>query len=46
MYELRSYQLLPGYDTVPKLRKLFNDGLPSKISADGHGRLAAFAARY
>ena len=46
VYELRSYQLVPGYDTVPKIRQMFKDGLPSKIAADGHGRLVAFAARY
>ena len=46
IYELRNYQLVPGYDTVPKLRQMFKDGLPSKIEADGHGRLVAFAARF
>mmetsp|Transcript_42724 Transcript_42724/g.109364 ORF Transcript_42724/g.109364 Transcript_42724/m.109364 type:complete len:249 (-) Transcript_42724:1082-1828(-) len=45
VYELRRYQLVPGYPTVPKLRELFCEGLPEKIAADQHGKLVAFAAR-
>jgi len=44
VYELRRYQLIPGYPTVPKLRELFCEGLPDKIAADQHGKLVAFAA--
>eukprot|EP00873_Tetraselmis_striata_P021968 jgi/Tetstr1/442232/TSEL_030373.t1 len=44
VYELRRYQLVPGYPTVPKLRELFCEGLPEKIAADQHGKLVAFAA--
>lgn len=43
MYELRQYQLHPGYGSVPKLLKAFEDGLPDKIAADTEGRLVAFA---
>ncbi|GBF99804.1 hypothetical protein Rsub_12557 [Raphidocelis subcapitata] len=43
MYELRQYQLHPGYGSVPKLLKAFEEGLPDKIAADPEGRLVSFA---
>ncbi|KAI8464487.1 MAG: hypothetical protein J3K34DRAFT_440321 [Monoraphidium minutum] len=44
LYELRQYQLHPGYGSVPKLLKAFEEGLPDKIAADPEGQLVAFAA--
>ncbi|KAF8071348.1 NIPSNAP3A [Scenedesmus sp. PABB004] len=43
VYELRQYQLHPGYGSVPKLLAAFADGLPDKVAADADGRLVAFA---
>ncbi len=34
VYELRTYQLNLGYDTMPKMVSAFQHGLPSKIAAD------------
>lgn len=35
IYELRRYRLRLGYDTVPKFLKLYGEGLPSKLAAEG-----------
>mmetsp|Transcript_6645 Transcript_6645/g.14498 ORF Transcript_6645/g.14498 Transcript_6645/m.14498 type:complete len:237 (+) Transcript_6645:126-836(+) len=35
IYELRNYQLVLGYDTVPKFLELYGNGLPSKLAAEG-----------
>ncbi|KAL6755198.1 hypothetical protein V8C86DRAFT_2682474 [Haematococcus lacustris] len=43
MYELRSYQLHPGYGSVPKLVQAFAQGLPGKVAADPEGQLVLFA---
>lgn len=43
LYELRQYQLHPGYGSVPKLLRAFEEGLPDKIAADADGKLVAFA---
>lgn len=43
VYEFRNYQLLLGYNPVPKLIQAFKKGLPAKIIADrqnGGGQLA------
>eukprot|EP00200_Dunaliella_tertiolecta_P012987 CAMPEP_0202369310 /NCGR_PEP_ID=MMETSP1127-20130417/1172_1 /ASSEMBLY_ACC=CAM_ASM_000462 /TAXON_ID=3047 /ORGANISM="Dunaliella tertiolecta, Strain CCMP1320" /LENGTH=259 /DNA_ID=CAMNT_0048964931 /DNA_START=62 /DNA_END=841 /DNA_ORIENTATION=- len=43
MYEMRNYQLHPGYGSVPKLIDAFAKGLPAKLEADpGNGNLAFF----
>lgn len=42
MYELRHYQLHPGYGSVPKLLEAFQKGIPHKIAADKDGTLAFF----
>ncbi|GLC46162.1 hypothetical protein PLESTB_001196400 [Pleodorina starrii] len=42
VYEMRSYQLHPGYGSVPKLVEAFSAGLPAKVEADPEGRLAFF----
>ncbi|KXZ48796.1 hypothetical protein GPECTOR_25g380 [Gonium pectorale] len=42
VYELRSYQLHPGYGSVPKLMEAFSAGLPSKVAADPDGKLVFF----
>lgn len=33
--EIRRYNLILGYDTVPKFMNLYERGLPSKLSAEG-----------
>ncbi|KAF6240403.1 hypothetical protein COO60DRAFT_1709046 [Scenedesmus sp. NREL 46B-D3] len=43
VYEMRQYQLHPGYGSVPKLLAAFADGLPEKVAADKDGLLVAFA---
>ena len=35
IYEIRTYNLKLGYDTVPKFLSLYGAGLPSKLSAEG-----------
>ena len=42
LYELRMYQLKPGYEGVPRLVEAFERGLPHKLAADPTGRLAFF----
>ena len=42
IYELRTYQLHPGYDSVPKLVDYFVQGLPHKVAADSNSELAFF----
>lgn len=42
IYELRQYQLKPGYDGVPKLLQAFEKGLPHKVAADPSGQLVFF----
>ncbi|GIL49252.1 hypothetical protein Vafri_5380 [Volvox africanus] len=42
VYEMRSYQLHPGYGSVPKLVEAFSAGLPGKVTADPEGRLVFF----
>ncbi|KAG2447150.1 hypothetical protein HYH02_007896 [Chlamydomonas schloesseri] len=42
VYELRSYQLSPGYGSVPKLVEAFSAGLPHKVAADPDGKLVFF----
>ncbi|KAG2489369.1 hypothetical protein HYH03_012199 [Edaphochlamys debaryana] len=42
VYEMRSYQLHPGYGSVPKLVEAFSAGLPAKVKADPEGRLVFF----
>lgn len=42
IYELRQYQLKPGYDGVPKLLAAFEAGIPHKVAADPHGQLVFF----
>lgn len=39
IYEIRTYQLDPGYGSAPKLRKIFAKGLPAKVAADSDGKL-------
>lgn len=39
IYEMRTYQLDPGYGSAPKLRKIFATGLPAKVAADVDGKL-------
>lgn len=41
-YEMREYQLVAGYDSVPKLREAFVNGIGSKMRADAAGELAFF----
>lgn len=36
IYEIRRYQLKLGYDTVPKFMELYENGLPSKLEAEGN----------
>lgn len=44
VYELRQYQLHPGYGSVPQLLKHFAHGLPSKLASDpGASMLVALA---
>ena len=45
VYEIRHYQLIPGYETVPQLIEIFNEGLPDKINAcdSSTGRLILLA---
>lgn len=38
VYEWREYQLVLGYNPIPKLREAFAAGLPSKVSVDVDGR--------
>ena len=40
VYELRTYQLILGYNPVPQLRAALVEGLPSKVAADKEGALA------
>lgn len=35
IYEIRRYKLQLGYDTVPKFLSLYEEGLPSKLHANG-----------
>ncbi|GAB4816440.1 hypothetical protein N2152v2_003486 [Parachlorella kessleri] len=42
LYELRQYQLKPGYEGVPRLLTAFERGIPSKIEADNQGALVFF----
>ena len=35
IFEIRRYNLILGYDTVPKFMKLYEAGLPSKLRAEG-----------
>eukprot|EP00798_Chlamydomonas_sp_ICE-L_P029606 gene29606-17888_t len=42
IYELRHYQLHPGYEGVPKLVKASEKGLPHKVKSDPTGQLAFF----
>ncbi|KAG2444417.1 hypothetical protein HXX76_001170 [Chlamydomonas incerta] len=42
VYELRSYQLSPGYGSVPKLVEAFSAGLPHKVAVDPEGKLVFF----
>ncbi|KAL4857838.1 Protein NipSnap 3A [Chlorella vulgaris] len=42
VYELRQYQLKPGYDGVPKLVAAFERGIPHKVAADTQGKLVFF----
>ena len=42
IYEMRTYQLHPGYGTAPKLREAFAQGLPHKVAADPTGELVFF----
>lgn len=35
IFEIRIYNLILGYDTVPKFMKLYEAGLPSKLDAEG-----------
>lgn len=35
IYEIRHYQLVPGYDSVPNLINIFCQGLPDKLAACG-----------
>jgi len=37
-YELRTYQLKLGYDTVPKFTSLYTSGLKDKLAADETGQ--------
>lgn len=39
LYEMRTYQLILGYNPVPELRTAFRAGLPSKVSRDKEGKL-------
>ena len=41
-YEMRSYQLILGYNPVPKLYDAFASGLPAKVAADPTGGQLAF----
>lgn len=42
MYELRKYQLHPGYGSVPGLIESFSKGLPHKVAADSNSKLVYF----
>mmetsp|Transcript_32859 Transcript_32859/g.72584 ORF Transcript_32859/g.72584 Transcript_32859/m.72584 type:complete len:271 (-) Transcript_32859:35-847(-) len=42
IYEMRTYQLHPGYGSVPKLVEAFRKGLPDKVASDPEGRLVFF----
>jgi hypothetical protein len=42
MYELRQYQLNPGYNSVPRLLDSFAEGLPHKVAADSNSKLVFF----
>ena len=42
VYEMREYQLVAGYDSVPKLRDAFVRGIRSKLHADKEGELSFF----
>jgi hypothetical protein len=37
VYEIRHYQLIPGYDTIPKMIDIFSKGLPDKLHSCGNG---------
>ncbi|KAK3283664.1 hypothetical protein CYMTET_8644 [Cymbomonas tetramitiformis] len=43
VYELRTYQLRPGYDAVPTLQDKISAGLPGKVAADNESRLVLYA---
>jgi hypothetical protein len=42
VYEMRSYQLHPGYGSVPVLVKHFKEGIPHKVKADPEGGQLVF----
>ncbi|KAI7843861.1 hypothetical protein COHA_002412 [Chlorella ohadii] len=44
IYELRQYQLKPGYDGVPRLLAAFEKGIPHKVAADPVGQLVFFGS--
>lgn len=44
IYELRQYQLKPGYDGVPRLLAAFEKGIPHKVAADPAGQLVFFGS--
>jgi NIPSNAP len=46
VYEIRHYQLVPGYESIPKMQAIFNRGLPDKLRACGTstGQLILLAA--
>ena len=35
IYEIRHYQLIPGYDTIPQMIDIFSKGLPDKLNCCG-----------
>jgi len=43
VYELRTYKLLPGYDSVPQLVDAFAQGFPAKLAARRQGELVMLA---
>jgi hypothetical protein len=44
VYEIRHYQLIPGYDTIPKMIDIFSKGLPDKLTCGkGFGELILLA---
>jgi len=42
VYEMREYQLHPGYGSVPALRAAFAEGLPHKVAVDEWGALVGY----
>ena len=45
IYEIRHYQLIPGYETIPQMIDIFSKGLPDKINCCGNklGQLVLLA---